>query len=431
MVAGIRADTLLAWRNLWRRRTRTAVTGSAIALSLALQFFSYGTADYSYEKMEQAAVRTAGGAVLVHARGYWKAQTAEYTMESVSSVVASLGALDHVENTIQKVVVTGLLSAPRGNRGTQIIGVNPEQEKPLNDWSRFISAGTFLSSPLVGEGRNARPPIVVGTSIANDLKLKLGSKLKVTCTSPSGEVSNALFRLGGILDTGSKALDESAAYVRLKDAQEMFGFGDRITQIGVLVDDPRHRHQVHAAIRRTLADRLDSKSDNPLEVLVWDEAIPEMKTLIELDRKNGEAVGYLVFLVVAFGIANTMLMSVLERVREFGLLSALGLGPARIARLVILESVALGAIFIALGVGLGLLIHWSVSTWGLDFSESMGGGLEMSGVILEDMVFYSKLVWSRWLTAASAIFVLIIISASYPAWKATRQDPATAMRDFG
>jgi len=165
-------------------------------------------------------------------------------------------------------------------------------------------------------------------------------------------------------------------------------------------------------------------------VLVWDEALPEMQTLIELDRKNGEAVGYLIFIVVAFSIANTMLMSVLERVREFGLLGALGLGPGRIARLVLLESAVLGLIFIAVGVGLGLIIHGAMSTWGLDFSEWMTGGMEMSGVVLEDMVFYSKLVWSRWLTAAFVIFLLIILSASYPAWKATRQDPASAMRTY-
>ena len=430
MTRGIRADFGLAWRNVWRNKTRTAVTGMAIALSLALQFFSYGTADYSYEKMEQAAVKTAGGSVLVHARGYWKAQTARQTVQSPDPIIAAVKNIPHVQGTVSKVIVTGLLSTTRGNRGTKIMGVEPKSEAVLDDRSRFIKEGSFLASPTVGTGRSARPPIVLGKSIVADLKLALGKKIKVTCTAPDGEVVHALFRLGGILDTGSKAMDEAAAYVRIQDAQRLFGFQAGVTQIGILVDDPTLRHEVTAAVKRELHAQLADDATEPLEVLVWDEALPEMQTLIELDRKNGEAVGYLIFIVVAFGIANTMLMSVLERVREFGLLGALGLGPGRIARLVIIESAVLGIVFISTGIALGLIIHWAMSVWGLDFSETMSGGMEMSGVVLEDMVFYSKLVWSRWLTAAVVIFLLIVVAASYPAWKATRQDPAAAMRTY-
>jgi ABC-type lipoprotein release transport system permease subunit len=402
----------------------------AIALSLALQFFSYGTADYSYEKMEHAAVKTAGGSVLIHARGYWKAQTSKHIVARPDAIVAAVNSLPHVTGTVTKVILTGLLSTTRGNRGTKIVGVYPESEAQLDDRSRFIEEGSFLESPTVGSGRRAQPPIVLGKSIVADLKLELGAKVKVTCTAPDGEVVHALFRLGGVMDTGSKAMDEAAAYIRVQDAQRLFRFGTAVTQVGVLVDDPTQRHTVTAAVKKALHSHLAQEAVEPLEVLVWDDALPEMQTLIELDRKNGEAVGYLIFIVVAFGIANTMLMSVLERVREFGLLGALGLGPGRIARLVLIESAVLGLVFISLGIGLGLLIHWGMSTWGLDFSETMSGGMEMSGVVLEDMVFYSKLVWSRWLTAASVIFLLIVISASYPAWKATRQDPASAMRTY-
>ena len=248
MTRGIRADLGLAWRNIWRHKTRTTVTGMAIALSLALQFFSYGTADYSYEKMEHAAVKTAGGSVLIHARGYWKAQTSKHIVARPDAIVAAVNSLPHVTGTVTKVILTGLLSTTRGNRGTKIVGVYPESEAQLDDRSRFIEEGSFLESSTVGSGRRARPPIVLGKSVVADLKLALGAKVKVTCTAPDGEVVHALFRLGGIMDS-SKAMDE-AAPISSSRCSAIISFWDCCNSGWCSVDDPTQRHTVTAAVKR-------------------------------------------------------------------------------------------------------------------------------------------------------------------------------------
>ena len=143
MTRGIRADFGLAWRNIWRNKTRTAVTGMAIALSLALQFFSYGTADYSYEKMEQAAVKTAGGSVLVHARGYWKAQTARQTVQSPDPVIAVVNKIPHVQGTVSKVIVTGLSDGERDGNVTYTLDA---KAKPGGGYSGNESASVSITN---------------------------------------------------------------------------------------------------------------------------------------------------------------------------------------------------------------------------------------------------------------------------------------------
>lgn len=408
----------LAWRNLWRNRTRTAITMSAISLSLGLQLFSYGTADYNYQKMSEAAARTAGGSVLVHADGYWEARTPSLVIESPDAIVQAATQAPGAAHVLRRVLTTGLVSSPRGNSGIQLFGVEREPELEVQNYDRFITDGTFL------EG-DEKSPIVLGKGVVKDLGLELGDKVVLTATDPSGEVTRALFRLTGIMETGMDALDKAIGYTTLPAAQKALGLGDSITQIAVLAEDDDRRAELQAG----LADSLGARGSE-LEILRWDQAMPEMLAFIELDREWAYYFGILIFLVVAFGIANTLLMSVMERVRELGLLSALGLTPARVASLILIESALLAAVSIVIGFFIGYGLHLWIAKTGIDFSEMSGGDFEISGVILDDLVIYSLLDPVRWLVTCAVVFVLIVLSALYPAWRATRLQPATAMRTY-
>ncbi len=139
---------------------------------------------------------------------------------------------------------------------------------------------------------------------------------------------------------------------------------------------------------------------------------------------------WVVFIIVAFAIMNTFMMAVMERIRELGLLSALGLSPGKIAQLVLCETTLLALLSTALGLILGLGAHWLTDTYGIDMANNMPEDFEMAGVVLDDMVLRSQIDLQRWVGAIAGVFMLVLLSGCYPAFKATRLSPTDAMRTY-
>lgn len=411
----------LAWRNLWRNWKRTAITASAISLSLALQFISYGTGDSTYEKLREAAARSAGGNVLIHADGYWESQSARTVLVGADPIVERVTKVPGVRAVIPRVIARGLISSARGNAGIQVTGIDPNREAALGDMAKYLVAGDFLP------GKPSKlPPIVLTKGVYEDLELKLGKRVKVTTMGADGKSTALGFRLIGVVDTGAQTEGSNLAWTLMSTLQARLKMEGAVTQLGVLIDDDDKRAEVKADILAAL-DEADRKR---IEALTWSEAIPELLNFVDMDRKFADLFGVLIFIVVAFGIANTFLMAVMERVRELGLLGALGLTPARVAQLVVLESLLLGVMSIAIALGLGYGAHAWIASHGIDFSEFANVDFEVSGVILDDLMIYSVIEPARWIGASVVVLLLVLLSALYPAWKATRMDPAQAMRTY-
>lgn len=410
----------LAWRNLWRSRARTLITLSAVSLTLGMRFCQLGIAEDSYTKMRQAAAKAAGGDVVVMAQGYWKDRTLDESIPDGLELTDKIAHVPGVQAAIPRVLVTGLVSSARGNAGVMLTGVRPEDDAKLQDYRRYLSAGTFL------EAQTAKlAPLVLGKALVDKLGVKLGKRVVFTATDAQGEVTRVAFRLTGILDTGSKSADATLALTTLEAAQRALRLGDAIIQVGV-VHAPRVQR---AALRDAIAREVDAKARG-LEVMTWDEAMPEMVSVIELDASMGTAMNLVVFLVVCFGIANTFLMAVIERIRELGLLSALGMTPGRLGRLLVSEATLLAAVSIAIAWGVGLAGHAILQSHGLNMAEMSGKNLDVSGVIVTDLIIHSVLNPFTWGRDTLAVFLLVVLSSLYPAWRATRLEPAQAMRTY-
>ena len=270
-----------------------------------------------------------------------------------------------------------------------------------------------------------RGPLVLGQSVVDDLKIALGDRLVVTVTGPDGDPVRMPFKLTGIIDTGSDLGDAMAAYTTLSFARTQLAMDKGLVQLGVMTTTAVPLAELQRKVKVALRS-----GAQPVEVLRWDEANPELVKMIEMDKKWGDTFGFLLFIVVAFGITNTFLMVVLERVRELGLLAALGLTPSRIAKMVIIESVVLGMLSVFFGVLIGYAGHLAIAHYGIDYGEMMGGDIQISGVVMEDFILYSHLDPTRWAQACVAVLVMVVIAAAYPALKATRMEPATAMRTY-
>jgi len=410
----------MAWRNLWRHRARTLTMMSAVALSYALMLIAFGINDDGHGRMLREAAIAAGGDVLVHGKEYWATRASDIVVRDAEAVAAAVAGVEGVRAAVPRVIVNGLASTAADNRPVLLQGVRPELEVELRDIAEDLTAGTFLTG---GE----RSPLVLGARLAARLEAELGDRIVLTGTTPDGEVTRALFHLTGILETGTREIDETFAYTTLEAAQRAFGMAGAATQIGVVAEPGADAEELSARVRAVLAAE---GTGQELEVLSWREAVPEMVALIEID----DALGYIflgvIYAIVLFSITNTFLMAVKERVRELGLLGALGMPGRRIGRLLLRETVLLTALAMAVGLAIGYAGHRIIASVGIDIASMGVEEMEMSGVDFGKMVMYSTIVPARWILGSVIIAVATVASAVYPAWRAARLEPAEAMRFY-
>lgn len=408
----------LAWRNLWRHRGRTLIMASAVALAYGIMLIGLSVNTYTRERMLDEAATAAGGDVLVHARGYWDTRATDLVIADGAATAARIAQVPGVEHALPRVLTAGLASTSADNRPVLLQGIVPELERALRDPARDLHEGSFLAGDVSA-------PIVLGWRLAERLEAGIGDRIVLTGTRPDGEMTRALFHLTGTLRTGTRELDESVGYTTLEAAQRALGLGTAVTQIGVIGGDRVDAETLAAGISAATAAGRDG-----LEVLTWSEAIPEMVGMLQMDRAMDMIYMAVFMLVVLFSITNTFLMAVMERVRELGLLNALGLKNVRIGRLMLGESALLAAVAMAAGLVLALAAHYAINRTGIPMAAWGVEDMKMSGIDVSDMVIYSTLRPLSWLGVSLIVGAATVASAAYPAWRATRLAPAEAMRFY-
>ncbi|MCZ6858506.1 MAG: FtsX-like permease family protein, partial [Gemmatimonadetes bacterium] len=227
-------------------------------------------------------------------------------------------------------------------------------------------------------------------------------------------------------ETGTPTLDGLLGYTTLAAARRTVSMDGMLTQIGVLAADGETGNDVAIAIEEALG-----VAAADLEILPWPEAVPEMVGFIELDDAFGYLYMAVILLVVLFSVTNTFLMAVLERVRELGLLSALGMKGVRIGRLMMAETILMTALAMGVGFAIGLGSHLAIDHWGISLSKIYSfDEMEVAGVNFADMVIRSSINPMKWLVGSFFVAVATVLSAVYPAWRAARLVPAEAMRFY-
>jgi len=409
----------MAWRNLWRHRTRTLIMTSAIAFSYGLCLFSMGMGDDGHQQMLDQAAEGAGGDVLVHADGYWDSKSSDLVIRGGEEVLAAVEATVGVGEAIPRIIINGLVSSASGNRMLFLQGIDPGREAALRDFSEDVKVGEYL------DATDRDDPIILGAVIVENLELELGDRVVLTATDPDGEVTRALFHLTGVIRTGLREIDEILGLTTLEAAQKAVGAEGVLTQIGVVAEAGIPTDSLKALIQRTTR-----ASDSGLEVITWQEAVPEMVGFIEVDDAFLYIYLIVMFAIVAFAIANTFLMAVMERVREFGLLNALGLRGTGVAKLLLAETLLMTLLAMTIGFILGFSGHLAASHWGIPVAMWGVDNMEVSGVDFASLVMRSKINPMKWAAASVLVALVTLCSALYPAWRAAHFEPAEAMRFY-
>jgi len=292
--------------------------------------------------------------------------------------------------------------------GVQVIGIDPERE---NGASRF--------NQKIKEGRVFRPDsskeVILGAGLAKYLKAQPGDEVVIVSQAADGSIANDAYRIVGLLDSGSPESDRVAFYLPLKSAQELFVLDGRAHEIIVVA---RRLDRVDA-----LAGRITNGLQSPgLSVQTWKEFARAFYQYMMRDRRNHQTMTYIILMIVAIGVLNTILMAVLERRREYGILKAVGTKPRHIFALILLEANFLAFLAVAAGSALSLALNGYLAVHGFQYAQDFTfAGMQFSRV-------YSALNVEVFAIPAVTILVFTSLVAFFPALKASRLDPARTMR---
>jgi ABC-type lipoprotein release transport system permease subunit len=264
----------------------------------------------------------------------------------------------------------------------------------------------------------------IGVGLAASLELRLGSRMVVQAQDANRDIAGQLFRVVGIFRNGVPEVDQAVVHIPLETAGAWLGSEHDVTSVGVVLADSTVVAEVAAHLEQALVEPI-ARGD--VRVMGWREANPALAAAVAIDEFGNYLVFGILFVIIAFGIVNTVLMSVLHRYREFGVLQALGLTPRETSTIVLVEGLTLTAVSGFIGVTLGLLATWYFFGDGLDFSALMGQEMTFSGVVI-DPVIVPLFRFTRIAQVLTFILFIGAVASIYPAFRAAHIDIAEAMK---
>lgn len=410
----------LAIRNVRRQTRRSVLTATATVLGMAVMVFSVAVGDGAHEDWLEQGVRLGRGHLAIQHPRFQASRHLDdrLTPETLARARAALAAptvAPRVALVAPRLEMQGLASSATNAFPVFITGVDPEVEARFSPLSGRMVEGRYLQA-------DDRFSAVIGQRLAQRLGLTLGSRLVLTAQDATGEIAGQFVRVVGIFRSGIPEVDEGIVHLPLETGQEWLGVPGAVTSLAVLLRSSAWVDQV----RLQLLQAMGGESPN-LTVLRWQEAAPELDAAIRFDNIGNYLFFVILFAIVGLAIINTLLMAVLYRTREFGVLRALGLTRGETAAVAFSEGVLLTFFSGVVGLALGFAVTWGFFRHGIDFSAMLTSDITISGVMYNPVVV-PVFRPDRLLQGVSAILLIGVAASSYPAFRARRIDVAEAMK---
>ena len=399
----------LAWKNIFRNKRRTFIASIAIGIGLAALIFLDALMIGMSDILAKTATDSFLGDAQIHLKDYRDTQDVSMTIHEVDEITSKLAKESIVHNFARRTFSTGMIMSSANTSAINLVGVNPPKEKHLSQIDDRIIEGEFF--------KESNPhDIVIGSKLAETLEIGLGDKVVVTVARVgSGDYYEDWFRISGIYYFADEGMNSGMAFVRLHKAQEMLALENSVHEIAIKFTSAKYGQDPDLAF-------WDTYSEYGNEILSWTEILPELQTMFDMVSYSKYIVGALVFIVVVFGIINTLFMSLYERMFEFGVLRAVGTRPFGMARLILFEAGSLAIVSIILGGILGFVLTTIFNNVGINYT-----GIEMMGVTLQEFI-YPVLTLEQYILFPISLFIFTLIAGLYPAWYVAKMSPVDAMR---
>ena len=399
--------TKLSWRNLWRNPTRTNVTILAVSLCIAVLIIFQSMIVGLIEKAKFTTTNLVIGEVQVHAEGYLDDRSIYKSLQNIEEIHSV--AKENNIGLVERSYGFGLISSGTKSAGTQFWGINPESELRHFDFANHIDKGNFLTNTSLKK-------IVLGRKLASSIAADIGTELVVFVQGADGSLGNELFYVAGILKNMADNVDRGAAMILREDFNILFSTNNLIHEIALNSKGRLESEEIQ---------KLLSAKTIGVDVETWQQLMPTIALMTEKMSVFMRTFFSLIFGIAAsLGVMNTMIMSTYDRMREFGIIRAIGTTPWRILKQMSLEAILLTTIASVIGVVVGLSVALYFQKYGFDVSG--GGNMSFGGVVM-DPIWKASVSVGIVLLPVVLLMLVSIVASIYPASIAARIKPVEAI----
>lgn len=397
----------LSWKNIWRNRARSLVVIVAVILGTGagvfMSAFMYGMS----MQMVQSEIENYTSHIQIHTQDYKDEILPGYFIPNADSLVNELAAQSFVQNITARIILTGLASTSSSSYGVSIRGIDVESENNVTKLHTFIKEGDFL------ESRRSNS-IVIGEKLAQRLNLEIRSKVVLNFQDVENNLTAAAFRVTGIFKSSNSRFDETNVFVKKEHLNTLINAEGISHEIAFLVDDFK--------MADTYRDSLDLEAGIIAES--WGDISPSLRYMDSMVGTMLYIVMIIILIALTFGIINTMLMAVLERQQELGMLMAVGVNKARTFSMILTETFMLAIVGAPIGIFFAWLGIQGLEETGINVS-AWAQGFEEYGI---GTIIYPELQAEYYLNVGILIFITTLIAALYPSYKALKLNPVEAIR---
>ncbi len=396
----------LSWKNIWRSKRRSLTVIGAITIGVWALIFMIAFYNSFGDAFIRSAVNHEYGHIQIHHERYIEEPELKYPLNEFDQLETQLNVIDDIAAYSDRIKVNAMLASPKTTTGIQVFGIDPAREAQTTQLSTQLVEGTYFK-------KFKRNPILISSKLADKLKVKIKSKVVLTFQDRTNEITAAAFRVEGIFDSKSPTINGGVVYVRKSDLAQLT-LMDQPHEVGILLTSA----QAIDSTRLQIADLTNNK------VRSYKEVAPQFNLMEESSAMSTRIMTIIMMLALLFGIINTMLMAVLERTREIGMLRSIGMHKSRVFSMILTETLFLGM----LGGPIGCLLGFATISWlnknGLDMS-AYADALEQYGA---EVIFYPAMVGSEYASLMLIVIVTAFVGAIYPALKAIHLNPLEAIR---
>ncbi|MEO1654160.1 MAG: FtsX-like permease family protein [Bacteroidota bacterium] len=399
----------IAWKNIWRNPTRSLVVILSVFLGLWSGIFMIAFSNGMNDQRTADQLNNSIGHLKVSHPKFSEEKLTEYYIDKPDQILQSLEVNPAIKAITPRINVTGMASSSSGSFGVDIYGIIPEREKQVFELYKNVIEGAYLE----GIKRN---PILIGAKLAKRLNLKVRSKMVLTFQNLEGDITSGAFRVAGIYQSNNSAFEETHVFAPHSDLQRILDVPE--TVFHQIICKTQDYYQA-PKIAETLENKVGSN-----QILAWNKIAPELAYLDEIMIYFFMIFMGVILLALSMGILNTMLMAVLERTRELGMLMAIGMSRARIFIMIMIETIFLTCTALPIGLAFSWLSIYLTQYYGIDLGAVAEGfsSIGYSSLVRPSLDIHEYLVIS------GMVFTAALLSALYPAWKALQLKPAQAIR---
>ncbi|MBE2250514.1 MAG: ABC transporter permease [Myxococcus sp.] len=408
--------TTMAWRNLWRNTRRTLITASSIAFGLMMAILFTALSDGQWGRAIDDAARVGPGHITIQHHEFQETPSLQRTVDASEALLAKVRAKPGVLAVEPRIAGQAMLATAHDSFSAAFVALDPARETKdtFTPLSQLVAGALFEADDDQG--------VVLGEKLAENLNVKLGQKVVFTLTDSKGEIVSGLARVRGLVRTGAPSADASLCLLPLAAVRKLIGYTPtQTTQVAILVEDQRRS--------QAMADTLSAGLPEGTVALNWTEVNPDLSSMVNIKVIGGQVLEAFVIMLIAAGIFNTIFMSVMERMREFGILMAIGFSPGRLFRLVVLESFWLAVVGLVVGAAITAPLHAYLHAHGIDVSAQMGsaGGMELGGVAFNPIIPVG-IYPDHAVVIVLLIAGVTLLAGLFPAWRASRVQPVEAIK---